>query len=42
MLAHARLLYNELPALDTTLKAFIGVPSRQLLGKPALFPYQSG
>src|SRR5258708_18175676 len=31
MLAHARLLYDELPALDATLKAFIGVPSRQLL-----------
>ncbi len=31
MLAHARLLYHELPALDATLKAFIGVPSRELL-----------
>ncbi len=31
MLAHARLLYDELPARDATLKAFIGVPSRQLL-----------
>src|SRR4029453_1027283 len=31
MLAHARLLYAELPALDATLKAFIAVPSRQLL-----------
>src|SRR5215510_11836586 len=29
MLAHARLLYNELPAVDETLKAFIAVPSRQ-------------
>ena len=40
MLAHARLLYNELPALDTTLKAFIGVPSRQLLEEArALFSH---
>src|SRR5258705_9172955 len=31
MLAHARLLYDELPALDATLKAFIGVPGRKLL-----------
>src|SRR5713226_9421597 len=31
MLAHARLLYDELPVRDATLKAFIGVPSRQLL-----------
>src|SRR5258705_3860305 len=31
MLAHARLLYDELPAVDATLKAFSGVPSRQLL-----------
>jgi len=29
MLAHARLLYEELPAVDETLKAFIAVPSRQ-------------
>jgi signal transduction histidine kinase len=31
MLAHARLLYGELPARDATLKAFIGVPSRESL-----------
>ena len=31
MLAHARLLYDELPAIDETLKAFIAVPSRQPL-----------
>ncbi len=29
MLAHARLLYQELPAVDETLKAFIAVSSRQ-------------
>jgi signal transduction histidine kinase len=29
MLAHARLLYGELPAIDETLKTFIAVPSRQ-------------
>src|SRR5229473_2282653 len=40
MLAHARLLYDELPALDATLKAFIGVPSRQLLEEArALFSH---
>ena len=31
MLAHARLLYDLLPAVDETLKAFIAVPSRQPL-----------
>ena len=31
MLAHARLLYDQLPALDETLKAFIAVPSAQAL-----------
>ena len=31
MLAHARLLYEQLPAVDETLKAFIAVPSRQPL-----------
>ncbi len=31
MLAHARLLYEELPAVDATLKAFIAVPSREAL-----------
>ena len=31
MLAHARLLYQELPAVDETLKAFIAVPSRQAI-----------
>lgn len=31
MLAHARLLYRELPAIDVTLKAFIAVPSRQAM-----------
>lgn len=31
MLAHARLLYQELPAVDVTLKAFIAVPSRQAM-----------
>src|SRR4051794_28879473 len=31
MLAHARLLYNQLPALDETLKTFIAVPSAQAL-----------
>jgi hypothetical protein len=40
MLAHARLLYDELPALDATLKAFIGVPSRELLEEArALFSH---
>ena len=29
MLAHARLLYEQLPAIDETLKSFIAVPSRQ-------------
>ena len=29
MLAHARLLYEELPAIDEMLKVFIAVPSRQ-------------
>jgi signal transduction histidine kinase len=38
MLAHARLLYEELPAVDETLKAFIAVPSRQAVeGARALF-----
>ena len=31
MLAHARLLYDQLPALDETLKAFIAVPSAQAM-----------
>ena len=31
MLAHARLLYEQLPAVDETLKAFIAVPSAQAL-----------
>jgi signal transduction histidine kinase len=31
MLAHARLLYDEIPAVDETLKAFIGVASTQAL-----------
>ena len=31
MLAHARLIYDQLPALDETLKAFIAVPSAQAL-----------
>ena len=31
MLAHAGLLYEELPAVDATLKAFIAVPSREAL-----------
>ena len=38
MLAHARLLYEELPAVDETLTAFIAVPSRQAVeGARALF-----
>jgi hypothetical protein len=38
MLAHARLLYEELPAVDETLKAFIAVPTRQALDEArALF-----
>lgn len=31
MLAHTRLLYKELPAIDATLKAFMSVPSRQAI-----------
>ena len=31
MLAHARLLYDQLPAVDATLRAFIDVPSAQAL-----------
>ena len=31
MLAHARLLYEQLPAIDETLKSFIAAPSRQPL-----------
>jgi signal transduction histidine kinase len=31
MLAHARLLYDQLPAVDATLRAFIAVPSAQAL-----------
>jgi signal transduction histidine kinase/CheY-like chemotaxis protein len=31
MLAHARLLYNQLPAVDETLKTFIAIPSAQAL-----------
>lgn len=38
MLAHARLLYDLLPAVDETLKAFIAVPSAQPLAEArALF-----
>ena len=33
MLAHARLLYDLLPAVDETLKTFIAVPSAQALGE---------
>src|SRR6476469_5129417 len=40
MLAHARLLYDQLPAVDETLKAFIAVPSGQPLeGTRALFAH---
>jgi signal transduction histidine kinase len=40
MLAHARLLYEQLPAVDETLKAFIAVPSAQALEETrALFSY---
>jgi signal transduction histidine kinase len=40
MLAHARLIYDQLPALDETLKAFIAVPSAQALEETrALFSY---
>jgi signal transduction histidine kinase/CheY-like chemotaxis protein len=31
MLAHARLLYDQLPAVDATLRAFIAVPSAEAL-----------
>jgi signal transduction histidine kinase len=41
MLAHARLLYQELPAVDATLKAFIAVPSREALEETrAMFSVQ--
>src|SRR6476620_6213454 len=41
MLAHARLLYRELPAVDATLKAFIAVPSREALEETrAMFSQQ--
>ena len=40
MLAHARLLYEQLPAVDETLKAFIAVPSARALDETrALFSY---
>jgi signal transduction histidine kinase len=40
MLAHARLLYEQLPAVDETLKAFIAVPSVQALEETrALFSH---
>ncbi len=40
MLAHARLIYEQLPALDETLKAFIAVPSARALDETrALFSY---
>ena len=40
MLAHARLLYEQLPAVDETLKAFIAVPSARALEETrALFFY---
>jgi signal transduction histidine kinase len=33
MLAHARLLYDQLPIVDETLRAFIAVPGAQALGE---------
>jgi signal transduction histidine kinase len=40
MLAHARLLYDQLPAVDTTLRALIAVPSAQALEETrAMFSY---
>jgi signal transduction histidine kinase/CheY-like chemotaxis protein len=40
MLAHARLLYDQLPAVDATLRAFIAVPSAQAIEETrALFSY---
>ena len=40
MLAHARLLYDQLPAVDATLRAFIAVPSaRALEDTRAMFSY---
>ena len=40
MLAHARLLYEQLPAVDETLKVFIAVPSRQAVEETrTLFSY---
>jgi len=40
LLAHARLLYDQLPAVDETLKSFIAVPSGQPLeATRALFSY---
>jgi signal transduction histidine kinase len=43
MLAHARLLYDQLPIVDETLRAFIAVPSAQALDETrALFSRQRG
>jgi signal transduction histidine kinase len=40
MLAHARLLYEQLPVVDETLRAFIAVPSAQALEETrAMFSY---
>lgn len=33
MLAHARLLHDQLPAVDATLRAFIAVPSAEAIGE---------
>jgi signal transduction histidine kinase len=40
MLAHVRLLYDQLPAVDATLRAFVAIPSAQALEETrAMFAY---